>query len=85
MTTPEERARAVVLAWYRGPHNVHDYYKEKADIEIADIADAIRAAIEAEREACAQIAERYEFLWGGDVDIPPTIHDTIRARGGKEG
>ena len=62
--TPEERARAVVLPWYRGPYGLHvdTSYQE---VEIADIAAAIRAAVEAEREACALMCDE----WGqGDCD-----------------
>lgn len=57
MQTPEERARAVVVAWYKGPYEVHDWDEEKTSIEIADIATAIRAAVLEERQRCAALCK----------------------------
>jgi hypothetical protein len=48
--TPEEQARAVVIAWYRGPYNVHDWDEEQRSSEIAAIAAAIRFERERWRE-----------------------------------
>lgn len=55
--TPEERARAVVAYWYRGPYwgNGFDPEDEDRKIEIADIAKAIREAVTEEREACVGV------------------------------
>lgn len=51
--TPEQIARKVVLAWWHGPYNIHSFDQTIVDIEIADVARAIKEAIAEEREACA--------------------------------
>lgn len=66
--TPETRAVAVVLEWQR-----HDA-RPVADL----IADAIRAAVEAEREACARLCEGPILLVGR------AVAERIRARGSAE-
>ena len=54
--TPEEIADAVVRRWYAGPYNLHHEF----DLEIADVATALRAYGDAraaeERERAASIA-----------------------------
>lgn len=70
--TPEERARAVVMPWWHGPYQIHNFDQTIADIEIHDIAAAIRAAMAAEREACAQLMDE---MW---ADASPG--EAIRAR-----
>ena len=52
--TPNERAFKLLKQWYRTP--------EDHDVQEAGIADAIRAAVEEEREACAKLAEETRIV-----------------------
>lgn len=55
--TPEERARAVVMLWWVGPYNIHNWDQTLVDIEVHAIAAAIRAALEDAALACDAIAD----------------------------
>lgn len=55
--TPEERARTVVER-FEG----NEYWIDK-DQGTADVAAAIRAAVEAERKECATIADSYDGMY----------------------
>lgn len=65
--TPEERARALCP----GHHGTYG-----PDCLCEEIAEAIRAAVEEEREACEKIAEDH-IRYGS---IAAMIRDAIRAR-----
>lgn len=72
--TPEERAREALLRCIDKPLYLEAYQPETAA--------AIRAAVEAEREACALLAEW--SLWPDDVARPSVAKEiaaAIRARG----
>ena len=60
--TPEERAKQVVERWERVEDLSRPYYRDC-------IADAIRAAVQAEREACAQLALEEKEHWYGNDDM----------------
>lgn len=73
--TPEDRARAVVLPWYRGPYGLHvdDSYQQK---EITDIAAAIRTAINDKLE---EVAREIEALESGTYTTAQTPAGLVRA------
>jgi hypothetical protein len=76
--TPEERAAKIVDGRFEEDFEVG---RSAADVLRLEIADAIRAAEDEEREACARIAEgdtgRPDFPWCGDVRV---LAAAIRAR-----
>lgn len=90
MMTPEERVSMMPLHWLPPPHqgtpDMAAQYKETVKM----VKEAIREAVEAEREACALIAdlEREEIGHCVTCDCavclrPTRISDAIRARGVK--
>jgi len=73
--TPEERIAKILKAAFVPPGDkaILRFYR-------ADILSAIHAAVAAEREACAEVAEQFDtgsFLGA----IPKAIANTIRERG----
>jgi hypothetical protein len=66
--TPDERADAIVS----GPNWPREHYVWDADDALrAEIAAAIRQAVEAERERCAGVAERTARLCEQRVGVEP--------------
>lgn len=77
--TPEERASQIILPLF-GLHGVRRY-KEACRITRQAFANEIRAAVGAEREACAKVAQGYGGLLGGrQINLRGKIAAAIRAR-----
>jgi hypothetical protein len=73
--TPEERANRIAADWLDE--------QEAFPGLMEDIAAAIRAAVEEEREACAKIAEMQWVLVGKgrEGEVAAIIRNAIRKRG----
>lgn len=85
--TPEQSARMLVKHW-AGQKQAGD--RVNTETKIAEIADLIQSAVEAERETCAQIAKEMKKLIANDEPFPKCCFETaeeilsaIRARGGE--
>jgi hypothetical protein len=92
--TPDERARAVCEEMASGPLILEVPFDEWVRRQVAG---AIRAAVEEEREACARVAEGFAAFTGydpeaygradaygrGNYNARASIAAAIRARGGE--
>jgi hypothetical protein len=76
--TADERARAVCEEMASGPLILEVPFDEWVRRQVAE---AIRAAVEEERELCAKVAEG--FVAEDRRVIPLAIASAIRARGGE--
>lgn len=84
--TPEERARSIVVDVYK-----HIVLHDGSSVVVEDVAAAttvlasLRAAISAEREACAALAdkafERNDRLADQHVAMPADEYTDVRAKG----
>lgn len=69
--TPDERA-AIVVQKLRDRRN--SYTGELQDDIAAAIAEAEQAAKQAEREACADLADEWAWIWGKEYKRAPLKH-----------
>jgi hypothetical protein len=77
--TPEERAAAVCREMAEGPLILEEPFDRWVERQVAA---AVRAAVEEERESCARLAEGFERrVHPSCVPILEKIAAAIRARG----
>lgn len=83
--TPEEREREILEELERRMRGMGVVTTAHYDACAGLIAAAIRAAVAAEREACARAVERTPTPFGGLASVRAQIAAAIRARGGPAG